>query len=49
MLIVLYIIEILFWLLIADIVMLVIMFRKDLWKLIKKLWRKVRNEENEIK
>lgn len=48
MLIVLYIIEILFWLLVADIVMLVIVFRKDLWKLIKKLWRKIRYEKNEI-
>ena len=49
MLIALYIIEILFWLLIADIVMLAFVFRKDLWKLIKKLWRKIINEKNEIK
>ena len=49
MLIALYIIEILFWLLVADIVMLVVVFRKDLWKLIKKLWRKIKNEKNEIK
>ena len=48
MLVALYIIEILFWLLVADIVMLVIVFRKDLWKLIKKLWRKIRYEKNEI-
>lgn len=49
MLIALYIIEILFWLLVADIVMLVIVFRKDMWKLIKKVWRKIRHEKNEIK
>lgn len=49
MLIALYIIEILFWLLVADVVMLAIVFRKDIWKLIKKLWRKFRNEKNEIK
>lgn len=49
MLIALYIIEILFYLLILDIIWLLILFRKDIWKLIKKLWRKVRHEKNEIK
>lgn len=48
MLIALYIIEILFWLLVADVVMLAIVFRKDILKLIKKLWRKIRYEKNEI-
>ena len=49
MLIALLVLEILFYLFILDVVFLITVFRKDIWKLIKKLWRKVRHEKNEIK
>ena len=42
MLMSLLVLEVLFYLFILSVINLVIVFRKDIWKLIKKLWRKMK-------